>query len=130
MKENQTLGEAVDALHALQASIRAEQKASDEKLLVLKQRERELEQYILLALQKDKLTGTRGMKAQVSISPKTVPVVDDWLQVYQFIGGHTAFHLLQKRLASTAWKEFIEAGEVIPGVRSETFSSLHVTKIS
>jgi len=125
-----TLGEAIDRLHALQKDREIRQREFDAMLAGMKQKESELEQHILLVLQKEKMSGSRGTTAQVSVRPKTVPQVRDWIALFNYIRERNAFELLQKRIGATAWKEHVEAGEVIPGVESETYSVLSVTKIA
>jgi hypothetical protein len=126
----QTLGAAIDTLHErqkLRASIEREHDASVAKM---KAEENELEQFIVLTLQREGMTGSRGTKAQVSVRPKTVPQVQDWLAFFDYIAKNNAFQLVQKRIGVTAWAEMVAAGETIPGVKSETFSVLSVTKIA
>jgi hypothetical protein len=125
----ETLGESIDELHTLTKAREAEQAAFDKKIAEGKQREQMLEQHILLLLQKMKLSGSRGKLAQVSVKPKTMPQVKDWQAVWNWIFEHKASHLIQKRLATTAWKEMVEDGVVIDGIESETYSTLSVTKI-
>lgn len=126
----ETLGAAIDELHTLSKERESEQAAFDKKVAEKKQREAQLEQFIMLQLQKMQLSGSRGKLAQVSVKPKTVPHVRDWTALHQWIAKAGAFHLLQRRLATTAWKEMVEDGVEIDGIESETFSTLSVTKIS
>jgi chromatin segregation and condensation protein Rec8/ScpA/Scc1 (kleisin family) len=124
-----TLGEAIDQMHAIVKAREEKQAKFDKEIASDKLIESELEQHILLLLQKMKLSGSRGKTAQVSVKPKTVPHVNDWLAVFKWISENDQFSLVQKRLATTAWKEMVEDGVVIPGITSETFSTLSVTKI-
>ena len=125
-----TLGEAIDKLHTLAKAREEKQAKFDKEIAAEKLLETEIEQHILLLLQKMNLSGSRGKTAQVSIKPKTVPQVQDWLAVFEWVRENNQFPLIQKRLATTAWKEMVEDGVVIPGIKSETFSTLSVTKIS
>ncbi len=124
-----TLGEAIDHLHAITKTREEKQAKFDKEIASDKMIETALEQHILLLLQKMKLSGSRGKTAQVSVKPKTVPHVTDWLAVFKWISENNQFTLVQKRLATTAWKEMVEDGVVIPGITSETFSALSVTKV-
>jgi len=48
----------------------------------------------------------------------TLPVVDSWDDFYSWIKENDAFHLLQRRVSSPAYREIVDGGEAIPGVRS------------
>ena len=126
----QTLGAAIDSLHTMQKDRAAIERAHDESIAKMKAAENELEQFIILTLQREGMNVARGGKAQVSVRPKTVPQVQDWLAFFDYIAKNNAFQLVQKRIGVTAWAEMVAAGETIPGVKSETFSVLSVTKIA
>jgi hypothetical protein len=55
---------------------------------------------------------------KVVIAEETVPHVDpeNWDQVYAFIHDNNYYHLLQKRLSVTAYREFLNMGKPVPGV--------------
>lgn len=46
-----------------------------------------------------------------------VPGVDDWDAVFQFIKDNDAFHLVQRRIATGAFREMLSAGQEVPGIR-------------
>lgn len=50
------------------------------------------------------------------LTETTVPQVTDWDTFYQFIKDNDAFHFLQRRVATAAFREAIEAKQEIPGL--------------
>jgi hypothetical protein len=64
-----------------------------------------------------------GMKAissklgTASITEEIVPHVDDWDQVWEYMKENDALHLVQKRVATGAFRELIESGQEVPGMR-------------
>lgn len=64
-----------------------------------------------------------GMKAvasklgTASITEEIVPNVDDWDAVWEYMKENDAFHLVQKRVATGAFRELMESGQAVPGMR-------------
>lgn len=67
-------------------------------------------------------------KLSFSISENLVGNVEDWDQVYAYIKGNDAFHLVQRRLANAAYKELLDMGDELPGVAPFTKRSLNFRK--
>jgi len=61
-------------------------------------------------------------------SVNTLPVAKDWEAIYEYVKENDAFYLLFKRLSSTAYKEMLEAGEVLPGAESYEKETISITK--
>ena len=67
-------------------------------------------------------------KLSFSISENIVGNVEDWAQVYDYIKGNSAFHLIQRRLANAAYKELLDMGDELPGVVPFTKRTLNFRK--
>lgn len=67
-------------------------------------------------------------KLSFSISETLVGNVEDWDSVYAYIREHDAFHLLQRRLSNSAYKELLELGEAPEGIVPFTKRSLNFRK--
>ena len=48
---------------------------------------------------------------------ETVPVVDDWDEFFEWLWETKSWHLLQRRIAVKAFREVIESGGAVPGLR-------------
>jgi hypothetical protein len=63
-----------------------------------------------------------GMKRMSSddgtatITQETLPQVEDWDALYQYIMENDACHMLQRRVSAAAFRELQDAGIEIPGV--------------
>jgi hypothetical protein len=108
-----TLAELSDALSDDRDAIRT----IDEKLKTLKSAYREKEQKILERMKEEGALRVTGQKATISVSVNTVANVKDWDKFYRYIKKNDAFHLLERRPASKAWREEVEnrRGKVVPG---------------
>ena len=69
-----------------------------------------------------------GSKATISVSINTVPSVEDWEKFYRYVRKHKAFHLLERRPASKAWREEVEnrRGRPVPGTKGFEKSTLNL----
>ena len=64
----------------------------------------------------------------VYISPQVVPDVVNWDMFYEYIGRTNSFHLLERRLTKTAFREMVENGESVPGVDPVRFDEVRTRK--
>lgn len=92
----------------------------------LKQQYEALEQEALALLDAQGVSLMRTAGATFSVSETVVPAVKDWDAFYGYIAANDAFHLLQRRPASTAWRELHERGETVPGTEPFTERSVNV----
>ena len=121
-----TFGKLIDDMYALRLE-KEELTSAAKKLgtqLDLMQAE------IIDRLDADETTMSRGKLASAILTETVVPKVDDWDGFYQYIHDNEAFHLLQRRLATTAYREMLEAGEVISGVSTFTKRAISLRKIT
>jgi predicted transcriptional regulator len=76
----------------------------------------ELEARLIAALDQQETTQARGRSATATLNEEELATVLDWSQVHEFIRSQNAFHLIQRRINSAAWRELAtERGEPIPG---------------
>lgn len=110
--------------------LRTQLKAVQDEEKRLKELLAENEQAIIEQLDAQGVTRSGVGPYSMSISTSIVGNVDDWDQVYAYIGEHEAFHLLQRRLANAAYAEMLEQGEALPGVGPFEKRSLNFRKSS
>lgn len=125
-KQPQTFGAMIDEMFEL----RAQKQELESKAKKLKEKMDLLEAAIITRLDKDETTMSRGKQATAILTEQEIPKVDDWDNFYGYIQENEAFHLLQRRPASTACRETLEAGEVIPGVSIFTKRAISLRKIT
>jgi len=114
-KPTPSLGAQIDALHDNREEIR---KINKQLKLFIEQKEI-LEQGLLATMAAQDIEQSRGNVATATVSTTTVPNVIDWDSFYAFIKENDAFYLLDRRPATLAYRELLEAreGEAIPGVQ-------------
>lgn len=83
------------------------------------------ENRLIQAMQAVGLTQIGNQDITMSVRSDTVPNIKDWDAVYQYIHDNHAYHLLQRRMSSTAYKELVELGEVVPG--TEEFDRISIS---
>ena len=79
-----------------------------------------LEGKLLEAMDTQTITSMRGDKATVSISEAVVPTVDSWDDFYNYILETKQPYLLERRPAVTAFREILETGNEVPGLKPFT----------
>ena len=125
MKFPKSLGACVDLAYQLRQKRQAAQKAVD----ALAEDENELKEFILATFDKGSLDGAKGKLATAGVVRKTVATVNDWEAVYKYIAKNKAFELLQQRISDSAYRERLEAKEVVPGIEPFVAISLSLTKV-
>lgn len=76
--------------------------------------------------------GTDSYKAElgsISVIKTEVPVVKDWEAFYDFIIRNNSPELLQRRVSTAAWREWLEEDDVdqVPGVETFNKETLRIT---
>ena len=54
----------------------------------------------------------------VSVGSDIMPTVEDWEKVFDYVKENDAWHVLQKRISAGAYRELLNMGEEIPGIKS------------
>lgn len=119
------IGECIDLMLTTRDERLEIQREADAKIKILKTKEDELEAHILQNLQDIGLEGGKGSLATVAVKATIVPTVKDWDAFYAHIRETGSFDLLQKRPTVSAYRERLDAGEIVPGV--EPFKKLELT---
>jgi len=118
-----TLGGIADSLHRL----RAERMAMQDKVDVLRTKEKALREHALGEMAKERTETARGKLATITRVSREVPTVQDWEKVYKFVREHDATDLFERRIHRQAWRDRVEADGNVPGILPETVLDLHIT---
>lgn len=87
----------------------------------------DIEAKALALMMKEGSEAVRTAAGMYSIRRDTVPKVEDWDKLYDYIRKGEAFEMLQRRISVTAWRERADLGEEVPGVTAEVINKLHWT---
>lgn len=119
-----TIGECVDLLYG----IRQERLDVAAQIDTLKAREELLRKHVLDTFKQADIDGAKGKKATCSIIPSTVAHIEDYDKFTKWVAKTGAWDMLQRRVNDKAFKDRIEAGERVPGLKRYDFNKLSVTK--
>ena len=120
------LGEAIDLFYRL----RRDRLAVEKQVEVLKDRQKQLEEYLLQTFDKIELEGAKGKLATATIIRTEIADVVDWPLLWAHIRKTNNFDLLHKRVTVNACRERWVLGEVVPGVKRDERIGLSVVKAS
>lgn len=123
-----TIGEKIDALYEARAARLQYQKQCDEEIAKLKGIEEEARASIIEELRAAGLKGAKGTLATAAITQSIVPKASDWEALHGYILEHKALDLFERRISRTAYRERLDAGEVIPGVEQQVVTDISLTK--
>ena len=100
--------------------IRAEKRVLSAKEKVLDAEQEVLEETLKAKMkeQGEDVTSISSKLGTATITETIVPAVDDWDTFWDWIYENRAFHMLQRRVATNAFRELHEAGQEVPGVRA------------
>ena len=107
------------------ASIRGEIKSLQEQEKVLKLRQNDLDSEIIRKMEDQGLDQIANDVCTVSKKIDVVPTVGDWDVVHQHILDTKQFELLQKRMSATAWRELLQMGQAVPGVKATELTKIN-----
>ena len=121
-----SLGGCADLYH----DIRELRLAMEKEIEPFKAREAEVREFIIENLSKGADTGVAGKRYRAQIVSMLKVNVIDWGVVYAWIRKNDRFDMLQKRLADTAVKDWMEQEDrVLPGTEKLTVPEVSITKI-
>lgn len=120
----ESLGAAVDLYAQVRELRLSMQKAVD----TVKERETEIYKHMLAVLSESVDTGATGQNYRVQLVNKVSLSVTDWTQLHDYIRQTGAFELLSRRLSEPAARDMLDAGIALPGIGSNTFPTLSITK--
>lgn len=121
MSEDKNLNTLLDEL----ASIRGEIKSLQEQEKLLKLRQNDLDSEIIRKMEDQGLDQIANDVCTVSKKIDVVPTVEDWDVVHQHILDTKQFELLQKRMSATAWRELLQMGQAVPGVKATELTKIN-----
>jgi len=119
-----TLGEVIDNLYETRAARLTLSKQVEE----LKQQEAVIREELLRMLNDVGLKKASGELATVGVKTSIQPLTTDWVQIHRYIRNEDRFDLLQKRLATLAWRELYDTGILVPGTEPFKETDLSLTK--
>ena len=130
VKIPKTLAECGDLAY----QIRAERYALQKKVKELDAQESALEDHLINNLPRSEATGVRGKVAQAKIEDKDIVIVQDWLEVYEYIVKHQkkdpgVWSLVQRRIGDATVKEMWAQGKKMPGCVKATVKVVSLTKV-
>lgn len=108
------LDQEIDKLTALKAAVEKKREA--------------LADQIMVKFKKQDLNGGIGKLGMLTVEKREFPSIENPEEFYKYVIKKKATDLLQKRIAVTAYRDRIEAGEKVPGVKTFTKTTLRVTK--
>lgn len=115
-----SIGHAIDKLYDL----REEKRRLEAELKKVRQLMEEEEINIFELFKQQDVTMSGGSRATCSVTETVVPVVDDYDKLQEHLLATGDLHLLERRVSSRAYREMLEAGEDVPGVRPFTKRAL------
>jgi len=120
------LNELIDQMNAKREAMR-ECRATEKQL---KGQYDELELRLISTLDDVGTEYARGSTASATITEQTVPVIDDWGKVCEWIIDNDALYLVHRRVSSGPWKELQDAGQDVPGIEPFTKRGISLRKLS
>lgn len=110
-------------------SIREQRLVADRKVAELKETEEEIKKTIISKFQEQGLKVLGGDTGTVKMTELDEPVAENWELVWDYVAENNAWHLLHKRLTSTAVRELWNDGQTIPGIGHQTVYKLSVSGV-
>lgn len=115
-----SIGAAIDKLHGL----REKKRNLEKEIAKLRKIMEEEEINIFALLEEQDIPGAKGHTASVSITESVVPVIDDDEEFFSHVLATGDIHLLERRPSVRAYRELLESGEAVPGLRPFTKRTL------
>ena len=100
----------------------------DRQAEALKEKERDLKDWLINNLSKQELSRLAGAVGQVSLKRSAVGKIEDPLKFQAYVKKKDAFDLYQKRLNLEACRLRWDAGEDLPGVEKTIVIDLTVSR--
>tara|TARA_Y100001951_G_C11242961_1_gene241641 strand:+ start:486 stop:866 length:381 start_codon:yes stop_codon:yes gene_type:complete len=113
-EQKQTMDELLTDL----TEVRMNLKNLQEKERGFKSRKMELEAKIVSSLRQQGIDRVGNDSCTLSIKEEIVPTVQDWDEVYKYLIQTKQFELIQKRMSATAFRELLQMGLNVPGVKA------------
>ena len=122
--EPKELGEYIDEL----TQVKVQRSFHEKQAEKLATEQTNLEEIIIRIMSEQHLEKAAHGGTTVTPREHTYAHVEDWAKFYNFIEKEKYFHLLEKRVSVTGYRELIELGREVPGVIPFVKTKLSVTK--
>ncbi len=103
---------------------------AEAKAQPINQEDAALREHLMATFKKSELKGATGSGIALSLTSTPCPSLEDWAAFYKYAKLKGNEDLLQHSVNTPAWRERIEAGKKIPGVKVFDRVSISVRKIS
>jgi hypothetical protein len=120
-------GAALAARIDLVKKLRANLDAAKAKLKPLEKRIDEEEAALLEIMVETHTESVRGKLGRATVLRALVPSIEDVKKFEAYVIKHRAFDLYQRRLNTTAWRDRVDAGDPVPGIKGFQRVSLRVS---
>lgn len=101
--------------------------AAKAKLKPLEKRINDEEAALLEIMVETKTESVRGKLGRGTVLRQLVPTIEDSKKFEAYVIKHKAFDLYQRRLNTTAWRDRVEDGKPVPGIKGFQRVSLRVS---
>jgi hypothetical protein len=114
----------IDELH----SLREQKRKLEQEIKQVNEQYNETKAYLIDLLDAQGVSSVKTPVARVTMTESQVVKMEDWESFCRYITDNNAFHLLQKRPASTACKEHLTiTNELPPGIHLITLRDISLT---
>lgn len=121
--DDATIAARVDTIKKLRLNL----EQAEAKLAPLRKRITAEEQAVLEVMVESKTESVRGKVGRGTVIRQLVPSIEDQKKFEAYVARKRAFDLYQRRLNTQAWRDRIDAGEPVPGVKGFQRVSLRVS---
>lgn len=97
--------------------IREERRQISDRDSELVEEWRNVEGMFLRYLDEQGMTKASSDSGTASISEEVVPMTDNWDEFIAYVQQEQAFHLIQRRVATGAYREMLQSGQEVPGLK-------------
>jgi hypothetical protein len=116
----ETTGSIIDRM----LEIRTRCSELNKEVRALGEEKNDLESILLRRLQADDAIQAKSLLASATISEITVPSIEDWDAFEKWVIEENALYMLEKRPSGGAFRELIQQGESVPGLKPITKTSI------
>jgi hypothetical protein len=116
----------VDKLYAH----RKERMRLEKELEAWKREEKKIADFLAQELENLGASSMAGAIARFSVKKELLPTVTDWGAVHEFVLRSHDFSLLQNRISSAAWRDYLQEGVLVPGTQEFETVKISLTKRS
>jgi septal ring factor EnvC (AmiA/AmiB activator) len=89
----------------------------------------QLEQALIKKLQDEETNQGRSTRATASISSSTIANIENWDEFQKWMLENNAIYMMQKRVSNGAYRELLQTGEEVPGLRPFTQTTISLKRL-